>query len=217
MELNAPGPEGTDGDPSSSLPLQRGDDSPDVRDELIEPRTQPPEGGQYGWRLRHETHSGPLPTAESFARYNDGTPDAADRILRMAEDVSAHQIDMERREADRLDRIAERDADRLDAALQAERDDARAETAFMTRGQYLAAGLVALIVVAALVAALAGAPEVAAGFGAAAIIGVATAFLTQRYRGRAQPRAVEGGGPGQATPDEITPTDSDGPPDELER
>ncbi|MDR3012784.1 MAG: DUF2335 domain-containing protein [Chitinispirillales bacterium] len=37
----------------------------------------------------HQTHIGPLPPADEFVRYNDGCPDAADRILSMAEQALA--------------------------------------------------------------------------------------------------------------------------------
>jgi uncharacterized membrane protein len=41
--------------------------------------------------------SGPLPHPDILVRYNDAVPDAAERILAMAERQSAHRIDLEKR------------------------------------------------------------------------------------------------------------------------
>ena len=47
--------------------------------------------------FRGEAFSGPLPPPDLLVKYNTAVPDAAERILRMAEAQSAHRQDIERR------------------------------------------------------------------------------------------------------------------------
>ncbi|HZL48592.1 MAG TPA: DUF2335 domain-containing protein [Solirubrobacteraceae bacterium] len=47
--------------------------------------------------LAQRSFSGPLPPPEMLARYNDALPDGADRIVKMAEDQSAHRRTIESR------------------------------------------------------------------------------------------------------------------------
>lgn len=47
--------------------------------------------------LAQRSFSGPLPPPEMLVRYNDALPDGADRIVKMAEDQSAHRRTMESR------------------------------------------------------------------------------------------------------------------------
>lgn len=49
-----------------------------------------------GYKRTLEYHSGPLPSPEVLGRYNDAVPDAAERILRMAENEAAHRREIER-------------------------------------------------------------------------------------------------------------------------
>src|ERR1044072_4538655 len=46
-------------------------------------------------QLRAEFHTGPIPSPDVLIRYNDAVPNAADRIIAMAENQSAHRIRME--------------------------------------------------------------------------------------------------------------------------
>jgi uncharacterized membrane protein len=43
-----------------------------------------------------QIHSGPLPSPETLARYNDIIPDAANRILHMAEEPQQHRMGLEK-------------------------------------------------------------------------------------------------------------------------
>jgi uncharacterized membrane protein len=45
--------------------------------------------------LSYSVHSGPLPPPEDLAKYNMIVPDAAERILRMAEKQQAHRMELE--------------------------------------------------------------------------------------------------------------------------
>lgn len=47
-------------------------------------------------RQQLSIHSGPLPSPEQLLRYNDAVPDAADRIIRMAETQLEHRIQNEK-------------------------------------------------------------------------------------------------------------------------
>ncbi len=46
-------------------------------------------------RTEFRTHSGPLPPSDELLRYNEATPDAADRIITLAEKQQNHRIEME--------------------------------------------------------------------------------------------------------------------------
>lgn len=45
-----------------------------------------------------ERHSGPLPHPDDFKKYNETLPGAADRILKLAEDISASSIENKKEE-----------------------------------------------------------------------------------------------------------------------
>lgn len=45
--------------------------------------------------VNRKSYSGPLPHPEDMARYNEIVPNAAERILAMAEKQQAHQIELE--------------------------------------------------------------------------------------------------------------------------
>ena len=45
-------------------------------------------------------YSGPLPPAEDLKKYNEATPDAADRIIKMAENEQIHRHHREEKELD---------------------------------------------------------------------------------------------------------------------
>ncbi|MBR2124529.1 MAG: DUF2335 domain-containing protein [Acetobacter sp.] len=47
-------------------------------------------------RRQLSIHSGPLPPPEQLLRYNDAVPNAADRIIRMAETQLEHRIQIEK-------------------------------------------------------------------------------------------------------------------------
>ena len=47
--------------------------------------------------INHEEFSGPLPHPGILAKYNEIVPGSADRIIKMAEDQSAHRRDLERK------------------------------------------------------------------------------------------------------------------------
>jgi uncharacterized membrane protein len=50
--------------------------------------------------------SGPLPAPDSLAKYNSVVPDAAERIIRMAEKEQQHRHEMESKTATRESRLA---------------------------------------------------------------------------------------------------------------
>lgn len=61
-----------------------------------------PEIGERKLRRFSETrlYSGPLPPAEDLKKYNEATPDAADRIIKMAENEQIHRHHREEKELD---------------------------------------------------------------------------------------------------------------------
>jgi len=54
-------------------------------------------------------YSGPIPPAQELGEYDRIIPNGADRIMSMAEREQAHRHDLERRDADRLDRVVDND------------------------------------------------------------------------------------------------------------
>jgi len=95
---------------------------------------------------------GPLPDPEDLAAYNSIVPDGADRILRMAENQSAHRIDIEK----------------LVIGSQQKQ---------VTRGQYfgLIIGLVGLVLGAYV--GIAGQPWLGASLGGATLVSLVYAFV----------------------------------------
>ena len=66
-------------------------------DTSLEPAGQKRELVQaIGYTRTLEYHSGPLPSPDVLARYNDAVPNAAERILAMAEAEAAHRRELER-------------------------------------------------------------------------------------------------------------------------
>ena len=47
--------------------------------------------------LSYSVHSGPLPSPEDLAKYNMIVPDAAERLLCMAENQQAHRMELEKK------------------------------------------------------------------------------------------------------------------------
>jgi uncharacterized membrane protein len=103
-----------------------------------------------------ERHSGPLPSAREFGRYDVVLPGAGDRILGMAESEQRHRQELEKKVV------------WSDAALKG-------------RGQFFAiGGLVAALAVVSLFAYLK-APTQGASLGGAVILGIVALFLGQKW------------------------------------
>ncbi|WP_395089872.1 DUF2335 domain-containing protein [Armatimonas sp.] len=65
-------------------------------EEVLEGHFTDPEQAKIALIASHSSFfSGPLPPPEVLIRYNDATPDAADRIIGMAERQSAHRQELE--------------------------------------------------------------------------------------------------------------------------
>jgi len=100
----------------------------------------------------HTSFSGPIPQASELAKYNDVIPDAAERILRMAEKNQEHQINMEI------------------AALNAHRREVR-------RGQVFALIITTTALGSAVIAIFQNLPYVAGVIGGTTVVGLALAFI----------------------------------------
>lgn len=104
--------------------------------------------------IKQESFSGPIPPPQILKGYNDLVPDAAERILRMAEKQSEHRMELERKV------IAEQ-----------QRQSAR--------GQKIAAVLSVLLIVAAVYAIYEGAYKIAGTIFAVTLIMVVGMFVGQ--------------------------------------
>ena len=58
-------------------------------------RTVPQQAGMLRATQRVSHYSGPLPQSEELARYNEIIPNAAERILKMAENEQQHRFDVD--------------------------------------------------------------------------------------------------------------------------
>lgn len=121
--------------------------------------------------LMQRQYSGPIPPPEMLQEYNNIVPDAAERILAMAEAGAKHQREIE---AGLL--VADREADK------------RRHTEVL-RGQLFAGGAVVVAFSVSALALFLGYPTVASIIGGATVVSLVTVFMT----GRKQPPAVTEG------------------------
>jgi len=102
--------------------------------------------------VQQESFSGPIPSPDILARYDQIIPNAAERILTMAENDAQHQRDIEM------------------LAIKCQASENR-------RGQYFGVGVTALAFVASSFALYLGHPTAAAVIGGTTVVGLATAFV----------------------------------------
>lgn len=128
-------------------------------------RTPAPSGGAVVGRqvvLQQQHHSGPLPSPETLARYDQLLPGTAQRIIAMAEREQAHAISQQQ------------------IALQSDVRAREGALAILRRGQIFAliVALVGIAVAAGL--ALAGRETVASVIAGSVLVALVTAFLGTR-------------------------------------
>jgi len=102
--------------------------------------------------VQQQSFSGPIPSPDILDRYNQIIPNAAERILTMAESDAQHQRDIEM------------------LAIKCQASENR-------RGQYFGVVVTALAFVTAGVALYLGHPTAAAVIGGTTVVGLATAFV----------------------------------------
>lgn len=100
-------------------------------------------------------YSGPIPPAQELANYNNVVPNAAERILQMAEKNQQHQIDIET------------------LALNSARKEAR-------RGQIFAVLITVSAFFSSIAAMIMGFPSVASVIGGITVVSLAIAFIKGR-------------------------------------
>jgi uncharacterized membrane protein len=115
-------------------------------------KRQNPQAQQVIQQTQTQSFSGPIPSPDLLAQYNQIIPDAAERILSMAENEAkhAHSIEM--------------------LALTSHAKEKK-------RGQYFGVLVTALAFITAGVALVLGHPTAAATIGSTTVVGLATAFV----------------------------------------
>ncbi|MDD7812641.1 DUF2335 domain-containing protein [Mycobacterium sp. CSUR Q5927] len=160
------------GDPNNSVSRQRVTEDLDQVEEILDAEVHPTEPIIDG-ELADEPHemmvtterwNGPLPPPAALREYEDICPGAADRVLRMAE----RQIDI-REARERTVRMG------LEGEIQIQQTLATGDSAALKRGQYLAAGVSALVACVSL-AGMSVTPWAAIGF-AVPLAQVATSLI----------------------------------------
>jgi uncharacterized membrane protein len=124
-------------------------------------------------RVTVSDHSGPLPDAETLARYNAIIPGSAERIIAMAarEAATRHLL--------------------LETQARNESDDMKAMRAERKRGQILGFILSLLVLITIVICCFSGAQVAAAIIGATGIGGIVAAFFYGRHDSEIISRASE--------------------------
>jgi len=113
-------------------------------------------------RIEQRIHQGPIPDPDTLAGYNAVVPDAAERILRMAEDEAAHRQALEK----------DAQGDNIKDRLRARRE--------ILIGQIFAFLLCSLVVVAGAYVAVSGEGWPGTVLGATGLSGIILAYLKRK-------------------------------------
>lgn len=157
-------------DPPETLPTVMPADLLPDEQPLIGPmpqgvdRISPKAGGMIAYAA---SHSGPLPPASQFAKYDDVLPGAAERILAMAERNQAHRTKLDNRNA----ALQQRGQREMIIDLKAARSERH-------EGRWIAFGITLLLVALAFYMVYSGASTAAASMLSVLLIGLALAYIT---------------------------------------